>query len=49
MAAKLTRLTHKSHTTAPSGKQLYHLQLLLQAASPGTFGYILVRTKSNNT
>jgi hypothetical protein len=33
MAAKLTRLTHKnSDTTVPSGRELYHLQLSLQAA-----------------
>jgi hypothetical protein len=42
MAAKLTRLTHKSDTTAPSGRELYHLQLSLQAASLETFGYNLV-------
>jgi len=43
MAAKLTRLTHKnSDTTVPSGRELYHLQFSLQAASPETFGYILV-------
>jgi len=34
MAAKLTRLTHR---------ELYHLQFSLQAASPETFGYTLVR------
>jgi hypothetical protein len=39
MAAKFTRLIHK---TAPSGRELYHLQLSLQAASPETFGYTLV-------
>jgi hypothetical protein len=38
MAAKLTRLTHNSYTTAPSGRQLYHLQFSLQAASLETFG-----------
>jgi hypothetical protein len=43
METKLTRLTHKnSDTTALSGRELYHLQFSLQAASPGTFGYILV-------
>jgi hypothetical protein len=43
MAAKLTRLTHKnSDTNGPSGRELYHLQFLLQAASPETFGYTLV-------
>jgi hypothetical protein len=44
MAAKLTRRTHKIViTTAPSGRQLYHSQFSLQAASPETFGYTLVR------
>jgi hypothetical protein len=39
MAAKLTRLTHKnSDTIAPSGRELYHLQLWLQE----TFGYTFV-------
>jgi len=34
-AAKLTRVSHKSsHTTALSGRQLYHLQFSLQVASP---------------
>jgi hypothetical protein len=38
MAAKLIRLTHKnSDTTASSGRELYSLQFLLQAASPETF------------
>jgi hypothetical protein len=42
MVEKLTRLTHKiSDTTAPSGRELYHLQFSLQVASPETFGYIL--------
>jgi hypothetical protein len=27
------------HTTAPSGRELYHLLFSLQAAGPGTFGY----------
>jgi hypothetical protein len=31
-----------SDTTAPSGRNLYHLQFSLKAASPETFGYILV-------
>jgi hypothetical protein len=31
-----------SNTTTPSGRQLYHLQFSLQAASPDTFGYVLV-------
>jgi hypothetical protein len=42
MAEKLTRLTHKTDTTAPSGIELYHLQFSLQAASPETFGYTLI-------
>jgi hypothetical protein len=42
MAAKLTRLIQNSGTTASSGRELYHLQFLLQAASPETFEYILV-------
>jgi hypothetical protein len=43
MAAKLTRLTHKnSDTTASNGRDLYHLQFSLKAASPETFGYTLV-------
>jgi hypothetical protein len=39
MAAKLTGLTHK---IANSGRELYHLQFWIQAASPETFGYTLV-------
>jgi hypothetical protein len=31
-----------SDTTAPSGRELYHLQFSLQTASPETFGYTLV-------
>jgi hypothetical protein len=42
MAAKLTRLTHK--ITVPSGRELFHLQFSLQAASPETFGYTLIHT-----
>jgi hypothetical protein len=42
MAAKLTRLTQNNDITAPSGRELYHLQFSLQAASPDTFGYTLV-------
>jgi hypothetical protein len=34
--------SQNSDTTAPSGRELYHLQFSLQAASPETFGYILV-------
>jgi len=44
MTAKLTRLTHKSNTTAPSDRELYHLQFLLQVASPESFGYTLIWT-----
>jgi len=38
------RLTdsQNSDTTAPSGRELYHLQFSLQAASLETFGYTLV-------
>jgi len=44
MAAKLTRLTHKTEmTTAPNGRELYHLQFSFQAASSETFGYTLVQ------
>jgi len=43
MVKKLTRMTHKIaiqlHT---SGRDLYHLQFSLQAASPETFGYTLI-------
>jgi hypothetical protein len=41
MAAKLT--SQNSDTTAPGGRELYHLQFLLQATIPETFGYTLVR------
>jgi hypothetical protein len=34
--------SQNSDTTAPSGRELYHLQFSLQAASPETFGYTLV-------
>jgi hypothetical protein len=34
--------SQNSDTTAPSGRELYHLQFLLQAASPETLGYTLV-------
>jgi hypothetical protein len=37
MAAELT-----SDTTAPSGRELYHLQFSIQAASPETFRYTLL-------
>jgi hypothetical protein len=43
MAVELTRRTHKmAIITAPSGRELYHLQFSLQAVSPETFGYALV-------
>jgi hypothetical protein len=46
MAAKLSILTHKIPIQpAPSGRDLYHLQFSLQAASPETFGYTLVICK----
>jgi hypothetical protein len=35
--------SQNSDTTAPSGRELYHLQFSLQAASPETSGYTLVR------
>jgi hypothetical protein len=34
--------SQNSDTTAPSGRELYHLQLSLHAASPKTFGCTLV-------
>jgi hypothetical protein len=39
-----THLTESqnSDTTAPSGRELCHVQFSLQAASPETFGYTLV-------
>jgi hypothetical protein len=42
MVAELIRLTQNSGTTAPSGRGVYHLQFLLQAASPETFGYTIL-------
>jgi hypothetical protein len=44
MAAKLnyTDDSQNSNTVAPSGRELYHLQFSLQAASPETFGYTLI-------
>jgi len=42
MVSKLTKLTHNSNTTAPSGRELYHLQFSLQAAGPETLGYTLL-------
>jgi hypothetical protein len=44
MAAELARLTDKiAITTASSGREMYHLQFSLQAVSPETFEYNLVR------
>jgi hypothetical protein len=42
-----TNLTDSQNrdTTAPSATELYHLQFSLKAASPETFGYILVKSK----
>jgi len=39
-----THLTdsQNSDTIAPTGTELYHVQLSLQAASPETFGYTLI-------
>jgi hypothetical protein len=34
--------SQNSDTTAPSGRELYHLQFSLQGASPESFGYSLV-------
>jgi len=34
--------SQNSNKTAPSGRELYHLQFLLQVASLETFGYTLV-------
>jgi hypothetical protein len=34
--------SQNSDTTAPSSRELYHLQFSFQAASPDTFGYTLV-------
>jgi hypothetical protein len=34
--------SQNSDITAPSGRELYHLQFSLQAASPETLGYTLV-------
>jgi hypothetical protein len=43
MSAELARLTQNCDKTAPSGRELYHLQFSFQAASPETFGYTLVQ------
>jgi hypothetical protein len=37
--------SQNSDTTAPSSRELYHLQFSLQAASPETFGYTLLQIK----
>jgi hypothetical protein len=34
--------SQNSDTTAPSGRDLFHLQFMRQAASPETFGYTFV-------
>jgi len=34
--------TQNNDTTAPSCRELYHLQFSFQVASPGTFGYTLL-------
>jgi hypothetical protein len=34
--------SQNSDITVPSGRDLYHLQFSLQAASPETFGYTLL-------
>jgi hypothetical protein len=34
--------SQNSDTTAPCGRELYHLQFSLQQVSPETFGYTLV-------
>jgi hypothetical protein len=36
-------VSNNSDTTAPSGRELYHLQFSLQAVIPKTFGYTFVR------
>jgi hypothetical protein len=35
--------SQNSDTTAPHGRELYHLQFSLQAASPETFDYTIVQ------
>jgi len=35
--------SQNSDTTAPSGREVLHLQFSLQAASPETFGYTLIQ------
>jgi hypothetical protein len=36
-----------SDTTAPSGRELYHMQFSLQAASPETFEYVFLSCHEN--
>jgi hypothetical protein len=48
MAAKTHyTVSQNSDTTAPSGRELYHLQFSLEAASPETFGYTPIVYISN--
>jgi len=44
MVAKLTRLTQNTDITA-SGREPYHLQFSVQAASPESFGYTLIQSE----
>jgi len=41
--------SQNSDKTAPSGKELYHLQFLCQVASPETFGYTVATTDRLST
>jgi hypothetical protein len=41
--------SQNSETTAPSGRELYHFQFYLQAASPEVFGYTLVPESLSHT
>jgi hypothetical protein len=41
--------SQNSDTTTHSGRELYHLQFSLQAASPGTFGYNLVTKEADGS
>jgi hypothetical protein len=36
-----------SDTTAPSGRELYHLQFSMQVASPENYGYTFVHVHSD--
>jgi hypothetical protein len=40
--------SQNSDTTAPSGRDLYHLYFSFQAASPETFGYTLVSMRGGS-